>query len=307
MQTQTVDATLVPPAFSFDHRVRNAALNPEPADDHIHAVESIAALSMVVEARDPYTAGHQWRVSRFARLIADYAKLPRAVAATCELAGFVHDVGKVGIPDAVLQKTAKLDANEFAIIKTHPLLGFRLIWQETLNHAVMDAILHHHEHPDGTGYPDQLTESQISLTAGIVGLSDALDAMTSDRPYRKGMPLARALDIIREARGRQFVTRWVDVLLNEVPTDRLTHIIGHSYPGIPLMPCPVCQGPVARFEDTDAPINACRICGAGLTQNGQALTPSGQMATAEDLAPRADKTVVTEIIGRCLLEQALQP
>lgn len=156
-------------------------------------------------------------MSRFARLIADYANLPRALAAICELAGFVHNVGKVGIPDAVLQKTAKLDANEFAIIKTHLLLGVRLIWPEMLSHAVVDAIHHHHEHPDGTGYPDQLIESQISITAGIVGLSDALDAMTSDRPYHKGMSLARALDIIREARGGQFVTRWVDVLLNEVP------------------------------------------------------------------------------------------
>jgi len=307
MQTHTVEAKLVPPTLRVDNLTRESVLNSEPPAEHIRAVEGIAALSMVVEARDPYTAGHQWRVSRFARLIADHAKLPRALAATCELAGFVHDVGKVGIPDAVLQKTAKLDDNEFAIIKTHPLIGVRLIWPEMLSHAVVDAIHHHHEHPDGTGYPDRLTGPRISITAGIVGLSDALDAMTSDRPYHKGMSLSHALDIIREARGRQFVTRWVDVLLDDIPTQRLNHIIGHSYSGIPLMRCPVCEGPIARFEDKASSINACRICGAGLTQNGQTLAPSGQKASAEDLVPRADKTVVTEIIGRCLLEEALQP
>lgn len=273
-------------------------------EKNAQAVEAIAALSMVIEARDPYTAGHQWRVSRFARLIADHAELPRPLAATCELAGFIHDVGKIGMPDAVLQKTDRLNEDEFAIIKTHPVLGEHLIWSDLLDNLVRDAVRHHHERPDGKGYPDGLNENEIATPASIVSLSDSLDAMTSKRPYRQGMPLAKALDIIRAERGHQFVRRWADVLLEKIPTASLNHVIGHSFGGMPLVPCPVCSGPIALYQDNDVVITGCRICGAGLRQEGGTLVPTGGKATAADLVPLADKTLVSAIVNHCLQEQA---
>lgn len=282
-------------------RERAPSLKPK---ESAQSVETMLALSMVIEARDPYTAGHQWRVSRFARLIADHGELPLAVAAACELGGFVHDIGKVGIPDAVLQKTTRLDEQEFDVMKTHPNLGGHLVLGNTFGLSVIDAVLHHHERPDGKGYPDGLSRDGLSTTAAIVCISDALDAMTSDRPYRKGMPLERALEIIGEERDRQFVAKWVDVLLERVPRSALAHVVQHSAPGLPLQYCPMCHGPIAQPLDRSIHIDACRICGAGLVQDAQGLRPTGQKASAERLAPRADLLLIAAITERLQQEIA---
>jgi len=290
----------------FSNWLRQAPERAWKPKESAQTVDTVLALSMVIEARDPYTAGHQWRVSRFARLIADHAGLPPGEAATCELAGFIHDVGKVGIPDMVLQKPTRLDEQEFDVMKTHPKLGGHLVRGDTFGPSVIDAVLHHHERPDGKGYPDGLSKDALSTPAAIVCIGDSLDAMTSDRPYRKGMPLARALDIIREERGRQFVASWVDVLLDRVPQPALAHVVGHSAPGLPLQYCPMCHGPIAQPLDQGIPIDACRICGAGLVQDAQGVRPTGQKASAEQLAPRADLRLIATLASRLQREVASQ-
>jgi len=289
------------------HRVQDSAQEPSlKPHESAQTVDTVLALSMVIEARDPYTAGHQWRVSRFVRLIADYAGLSPAEAATCELAGFIHDVGKIGIPDAVLQKSSRLDEQEFDVMKTHPNLGGHLVFGNTFGPSVIDAVLHHHERPDGKGYPDGLSEDALSTTAAIVCIGDSLDAMTSDRPYRKGMSLERALDILREERGRQFVAKWVDVLQDRVPRSALAHVVEHSAPGLPLQHCPMCHGPIAQPLDRGIRIDACRICGADLVQDAQGLRPTGKKASAEQLAPRADLLLIATITDRLQGEIAAQ-
>jgi len=173
--------------------------------EHAQALlKSLYVMAMMVEARDAYTGGHLWRVSQFARLVAERMQLPADEVARVELGGFLHDLGKVGIPDAVLNKRDRLSDEEYAVIKTHPQVGADLLAGHPLAALAMDAVWLHHETPDGHGYPQGLSGSAIPRVARIVGVVDALDAMTSSRPYRAGMPLATALQIIEDNLGRQF-------------------------------------------------------------------------------------------------------
>jgi len=178
-----------------------------------NSLKSLLSLAWVVEARDPYTGGHLWRVSQYARLVAGYLGLSRTEVSRAALGGFLHDLGKIGIPDRVLLKTSKLDDDEYDTIRTHPETGRRLVAQHPLGAIVMDAVHLHHERPDGRGYPLGLKGSAIPQMAAIIGVCDAFDAMTSSRPYRSPMPLDRALDIVREQRGLQFDERASDALL----------------------------------------------------------------------------------------------
>ncbi|CAK0743121.1 hypothetical protein CCP4SC76_1270006 [Gammaproteobacteria bacterium] len=116
-------------------------------------LKSLFSLSMIVEARDPYTGGHLWRVSQFSRLLAQAAGLSPRTAALAELGGFLHDLGKVGVPDAILNKPGRLDDDEFSVIRTHPTVGQRLLNPHPLSHLAMEAVAGHHEMPNGRGYP----------------------------------------------------------------------------------------------------------------------------------------------------------
>ncbi|SMC23529.1 HD domain-containing protein [Andreprevotia lacus DSM 23236] len=208
-----------------------------------HLLNSLYTMAAMVEARDAYTGGHLWRVSQFSRLLAQDMALPDAEVARITLGGFLHDLGKIGVPDAILNKPGKLTDEEYAVIKTHPATGDKLLAQHPLAALVREAILMHHETPDGQGYPAGLHGEQIPLVARIVGLTDAFDAMTSTRPYRAGMPIERALDIIGDNLGRQFDRELGERFIALGHAGALTHIIGHSEPGIPLQSCPAC-GPI---------------------------------------------------------------
>lgn len=209
-----------------------------------YLLKSIYSMAMLVEARDAYTGGHLWRVSRFSYLLARELDLPEPEAERIALAGFVHDLGKVGVPDEILNKRDKLTDAEYAVIKTHPSIGADLFKDHPLEQAVLDGVFAHHERPDGRGYPRGLSEDQISTMAAIIGITDAFDAMTSTRPYRTGMPITRALEIIESELGGQFDRRAGEAFLKlGRESDALEHIQGHSEPGIPLLSCPAC-GPV---------------------------------------------------------------
>ncbi|WP_081412816.1 HD-GYP domain-containing protein [Chitinilyticum aquatile] len=210
-----------------------------------HLLQSLHTVAMLVEARDAYTGGHLWRVSQFARLLAEDAGLDEHETARVALGGFMHDFGKVGIPDAILNKPDKLDEAEWAIMQRHPGIGEKMIAQHPLAPLIRGAIAWHHERPDGRGYPYQLSDEAIPVEARIVALADAFDAMTSNRPYRKGMPIAAALAEIERNLGTQFDREWGERLLQLGRAGRLHHIVGHSEPGIPLQNCPSCGPTVA--------------------------------------------------------------
>ena len=156
-----------------------------------------------VDAKDSSTAHHSETVSALAAAIATEMGLDENMVDQLALAGLLHDIGKIGIPDSLLQAPRALTAVEFETIKAHPALGFSLL--EGLGIAPIDEwILHHHENWDGTGYPDRLAGDEIPLGARIVRVADAVEAMTSNRPYRIAQSIEYALDELREHSGSQF-------------------------------------------------------------------------------------------------------
>lgn len=273
-------------------------------------LQSLFTMAMLVEARDAYTGGHLWRVSQFSRLVAESMGLDEAEVARIELGGFLHDLGKVGIPDAILNKRDRLSEEEYAVIKTHPRIGADLLQAHPLAELAMSAVLHHHETPDGRGYPEGLRGLAIPLVARIVGVTDALDAMTSSRPYRAGMPLARALQIIEENLGGQFDEEVGRKVLALGQAGRLDHIIGHSEPGIPLQHCGVC-GPtiVLTGHSREGDQVYCPSCTmtyvVGRKDGSLSVTPTGQTDPVAARQPRADEAMVYRMAA--VVRPALRP
>ncbi|MDD6032187.1 MAG: HD-GYP domain-containing protein, partial [Oscillospiraceae bacterium] len=167
-------------------------------------VAMINTLTAAIEAKDPYTEGHSQRVSEYAAQIAAEMRLPPKKAEQIRLAGLFHDVGKIGIPDAILQKPGRLTDAEWVSMRSHPAIGIQILQQTSYYDQVSELVLHHHETYDGKGYPDGTRADQIPLEAYILGVADAYDAMTSDRPYRRGKTPAEARRILLEEAGKQF-------------------------------------------------------------------------------------------------------
>lgn len=264
-------------------------------------LNTLLGLSMIVEARDPYTGGHLWRVSQFSKLLAQQAGLSRREIALSEVGGFLHDLGKVGVPDAILNKPDRLTDAEYAVIKTHPSVGGRLLANHPLANLALEAVVGHHERPDGQGYPHGLEGEVIPEVARIVGIADAFDAMTSTRPYRKGMPLEKALTIIGDELGSQFDTRLGRDFLALGHGADVAHIAGHSEPGIPLLACPVCSAPVVvRRAQRDGEFVYCRACGGESrlhTQDGSLqLEMTGHKGDAAVLAPDHDPDLIGAMV-----------
>jgi HD-GYP domain-containing protein (c-di-GMP phosphodiesterase class II) len=263
---------------------------------------SLMALASVVELRDPYTGGHLWRVGSFSRLLAERIGLGREEIFRTAIGGFLHDLGKVGVADAILRKAGPLTEAEFGVIKAHPAMGAELLRDHPLAEVAHDAVLSHHERPDGGGYPAGRTGDVTPLVARIVGLTDAFDAMTSTRSYRPGMPIERALAILEEEKGRQFDAALVDAFVALGRSgDKLAHIAGHSDRGVKLVTCPNC-GPIIAVERdaADGDITACRNC-AGLVRLHQADDGfSAELigfATLERLCPVAETAVFDEFLA----------
>lgn len=260
-------------------------------------------MAWVVEARDPYTGGHLWRVSRYAALLCERAGTSRTVCAGVSIGAFLHDLGKVGIPDAVLRKPSALDDEERAVIQTHPDLGARLLAGHPLAHWAADAVRSHHERPDGHGYPRGLSGEAIPHAALVVGICDAFDAMTSTRPYRAGMPVAQALEHIDRELGRQFDKVLGRHFLALGAEGLLDHIAGHSDDGIPLQHCMQC-GPtlVLRREQQPGDHVYCRNCGGEYRISGppgsppNAVEATGRRGLPEDLAPAADGPLIRRFV-----------
>jgi len=167
-------------------------------------VDVTHALVSAIEARDAYTSGHSNRVALMARRIAGRMHLSYEQRQDIFLCGLLHDVGKIGVPDHILLKPGKLTDEEFAAIKQHPEIGVRLLQGLKPLEKLLPGVLHHHESMDGTGYPHGLRGEEIPLMARILAVADSFDAMTSDRPYRRGMPIEKAESILREGSGSQW-------------------------------------------------------------------------------------------------------
>jgi putative two-component system response regulator len=169
-------------------------------DDLDSAQSVIVSLALTIEARDPYTEGHCQRLAAYASALGRAMGLGRAELAALERGGFLHDVGKVGIPDAVLMKPERLSRDEFAKMQMHTIIGEKLCGELRSLRAVRPIVRHHHERLDGSGYPDGLRGDRIPLTAQIVGVVDAYDAMTTTRPYRRALSPAHAREeLMRDA------------------------------------------------------------------------------------------------------------
>jgi len=263
-------------------------------------LQSLFVMASMVEAKDPYTGGHLWRVSQYTRLLAEAAELPPSEVARIAVGGFLHDLGKIGIPDHILVKPGRLTDEEFELIRTHPEVGYRLLERHPLAGLVNEAVLSHHETPAGTGYPRKLAGKDIMIEARIVGICDAFDAMTSARPYRQGMHIDKALSIIEKNLEKQFDRELGILFLQLGKQGLLDNIMGHSEPGIPMQTCPIC-GPiivVSRKHHTGDHVY-CRSCGSEAViekPDGDIhLKATGQKGRAKDLEPNIDLDLIEEL------------
>lgn len=168
------------------------------------SVSTIQALAAAVDAKDPYTRGHSQRVADYAASLARYIGEPENYVTRVHTIGTLHDVGKIGVPDDILKKTTRLDESERAVIETHPGLGEVIVKKVPALAYTLAGVRHHHERWDGGGYPDHLAGDSIPYDGRILALADTYDAMTSDRPYRKGLSQDIALTEIERGAGTQF-------------------------------------------------------------------------------------------------------
>jgi putative two-component system response regulator len=176
----------------------------------------IFALAQAVDAKDSYTEAHTERVASRARLLGATAGLQGKDLDDLYRGGMIHDIGKIGVPDAILLKPGPLDADETAIMRRHPAIGEQIARPLRSAANLLDIIRHHHENFDGTGYPDGIAGEEIPLLARIVAISDAYDAMISDRPYRRGMATEKAAAILRERAGLQWDPTLVPLFLGAI-------------------------------------------------------------------------------------------
>lgn len=163
-----------------------------------------ASLVNAIEAKDKYTLGHSERVADYSVQIAKKLNLSAEDIEDIRVAGMLHDVGKIGISDDILNKTSRLTNSEFEEVKKHPAIGSWILNTLDLSESTMNAINYHHERFDGKGYPLGLKGKELSLSTQIVSLSDAYDAMTSDRPYRKAMTHEEAISELKKCSNTQF-------------------------------------------------------------------------------------------------------
>ena len=165
----------------------------------------ITMLANAVELRDPYTGGHTLRVTQYSQLLAEHLELTEEKKNFIEIGCPLHDIGKIGIKDDILKAARKLTAAEFEVMKTHTIMGAKILEQvPDVPPEVIEIVRSHHERWDGLGYPDGLKGTGIPELARIVAVADAFDAMTSDRPYRTGMPADMAFTEVEKQRGKQF-------------------------------------------------------------------------------------------------------
>jgi putative two-component system response regulator len=212
------DEFIAKPLNPVELRARLRALSrvKRYTDELDNAEQVIVSLALTIEARDEYTDGHCQRLARYATAMGEALHMSDAELRALQRGGYLHDVGKIAIPDAILTKPGPLTPSEMEVMKSHPVVGERLCGQLRTLAAVRPIVRHHHERRDGSGYPDGLGGDEIPLLAEIIGLVDVFDALTSARPYRAALSLEATAQALREevARGwrrREFVELLLDL------------------------------------------------------------------------------------------------
>jgi ribonuclease P protein subunit RPR2 len=223
-----VVAFLVPPALlrqaqkqylarTEDHvrELRRSSTELHAAHDALshHHRATAAALAQAIEARDSGTGGHVHRVTALAQVLLEQVDPVLAANEQLSFGFLLHDVGKIGVPDAILRKAGPLDAHERQIMDTHPEIGHRIVDHAGFSPLVSEIVLTHHERWDGRGYPRGLQGEDIPLATRLFAVADSLDAMTSDRPYRRGIPIEQAVAEVVRHSGTQFDPAAVEALL----------------------------------------------------------------------------------------------
>jgi len=209
-------------------------------------IGSIKALAQALEAKDEYTQGHSARVAEESVRIARYLSLSEAEIQSIWIAGFLHDIGKIGVKESVLNNPGKLDAMEWASVKEHPVLAAKILDPIDELRDVIRMVKHHHERFDGGGYPDGLAGSDIPLGARILSVADAYDALTSKRPYREPMTPEEAIQIFKDGAGTQFDPVIVEAFLSS--TDKRESGEHVPYPIFGSVPLHDAKQPHARAE-----------------------------------------------------------
>ena len=179
-----------------------------------NAIEAVMALVQAVYSKDSYTRGHMERVGLYADVVAAKIGLGPKQRRIIERAGVLHDIGKIGTPDVILNKTGKLTQEEFLVIQLHPNVGAQIVRPITVLGEVAPLVRQHHEKWNGTGYPDRLAGEQITIEARILAIADVFDALHSDRAYRPGLPIEKTVQIIKEGRASHFDPDVVDALIS---------------------------------------------------------------------------------------------
>jgi putative nucleotidyltransferase with HDIG domain len=178
-------------------------------------LDSVKVLAEAIDAKDPYTRGHSDRVKRMSLAIAKKMGFSEERLENLEYGALLHDIGKIGIKDEVLQKQAPLSSEEYQYIQEHPLIGVKIVEGVEFFKDKIPMIRYHHEHYDGNGYPNGLAGEAIPLEARIISLPDAFDAMTSARPHRGVMPLQNVLAELEKCKGKQFDPKVLEIFLRE--------------------------------------------------------------------------------------------
>lgn len=176
----------------------------------------VEALATALDAKNTFMCGHSERVAELSLQLAKCMGLSEDEQTRIHIGAHLHDIGKIGIPDIILNKPGKLEENELTIIRQHPEIGDTIVRKVRVLHSIADIVRHHHERFDGNGYPDRLCGEQISLGARIVAVADAFDAMTSTRTYRAALSLHETMKEIKRCRGSQFDPNVVDVLIEQM-------------------------------------------------------------------------------------------
>ncbi len=174
---------------------------------------TIEVLATAIDAKDPYTQGHSRRVTQYSVAVAEEMNLDRKEIDAVRYAGLLHDVGKIGIKDSIIRKPGRLTDEEYAIIKKHPEIGARILKPVDFLADKIPGVLHHHEYFDGRGYPAHLVGEDIPLIGRIICVADAFDAMTTNRPYRKGLSVNVAVGELKKFTGKQFDPKCVEAFL----------------------------------------------------------------------------------------------
>lgn len=183
-------------------------------------LESIEVLRKTVEVKDVYTRGHSDRVSEYSLLIGEKLNLPPDQMKTLKIGALFHDIGKIGIPDAILLKTNKLTDDEYSEIKNHPAIGAHILSNASIFADIISIVKHHHERYDGKGYPSRLVGEDIPYLARIVSVADTFDAMTSHRSYRQALDFDYTMNEIERCKGTQFDPAIADVFLEILKTNK---------------------------------------------------------------------------------------